>query len=69
MDESTTESGGDDGDEKRFPCPDCDSVFRQNGQLSRHYRRVHEKVSTCVYIMFCLHCVLFLVSAGEEHGF
>ena len=40
---SAPESGDDDSG-KRFPCPACDSVFRQNGQLARHYRRVHEKV-------------------------
>lgn len=29
---------------RTFPCSMCDSVFAQRGQLSRHIRRVHEKL-------------------------
>ena len=29
---------------RSFPCSKCDAVFAQNGQLSRHTKRVHEKL-------------------------
>lgn len=31
-------------DNKKFPCDKCPSTFAQKGQLSRHVRRVHEKL-------------------------
>lgn len=30
--------------QRSFPCDVCGSVFAQRGQLSRHHRRVHEKL-------------------------
>lgn len=30
--------------QRSFPCSDCDAVFAQRGQLSRHHRRVHERL-------------------------
>ncbi|CDF32513.1 unnamed protein product [Chondrus crispus] len=38
--------------QKRFPCQRCDAVFAQNGQLSRHVRRVHDKLRPFA----CEHC-------------
>lgn len=32
------------GATRQFPCEKCDSVFAQRGQLSRHTRRVHDKL-------------------------
>lgn len=34
----------DKGSGKSFPCDKCPAVFAQKGQLSRHIRRVHEKL-------------------------
>lgn len=38
--------------QKRFPCEQCEAVFAQNGQLSRHVRRVHDKLRPFA----CEHC-------------
>lgn len=38
--------------QKKFPCEQCDAVFAQNGQLSRHVRRVHDKLRPYA----CEHC-------------
>lgn len=37
---------------KSFPCDQCPAVFAQKGQLSRHTRRVHEKLRPHA----CEHC-------------
>lgn len=37
---------------KRFPCDKCTATFAQRGQLSRHIRRVHEKLRPHA----CEHC-------------
>ena len=37
---------------RSFPCPQCDAVFQQRGQLARHTRRVHEKLRPYE----CAHC-------------
>lgn len=38
--------------QKKFPCEKCEAVFAQNGQLSRHVRRVHDKLRPFA----CEHC-------------
>ncbi len=37
---------------RSFPCPQCNAVFQQRGQLARHTRRVHEKLRPYE----CEHC-------------
>lgn len=39
-----TSSNSNKSATKSFPCDQCNAVFAQKGQLSRHTRRVHEKL-------------------------